>query len=72
MTAEIGQKSIGELYEEGDFIDAKDNQGDWRVGFIVGKYPTTQLFKVRFDGWASKYDEVCCRSFRLTSSAPTS
>ncbi len=42
----------------GDFIDAKDNQGDWRVGYIVDKNNITKTFKVRFDGWPSKYDEV--------------
>jgi hypothetical protein len=42
----------------GDFIDAKDNQGDWRVGLIVEKSEVTKTFKVRFDGWSSKYDEV--------------
>lgn len=41
----------------GDFIDAKDNQGDWRVGYIVDKNETLKSFKVRFDGWPSKYDE---------------
>lgn len=38
-------------------MDAKDNQGDWRVGFIVSRYDHTKVFKVRFDGWPSKYDE---------------
>lgn len=51
-------------YEEKDFIDAKDNQGDWRVGYVVTKYPTSFSFKVRFDGWDDKYDEV----FKFSSS----
>lgn len=38
-------------------MDAKDNQGDWRVGYIVEKNLHTKLFKVRFDGWSAKYDE---------------
>jgi glutathionyl-hydroquinone reductase len=42
----------------GDFIDAKDSQGDWRVGYIVDKNDMTKTFKVRFDGWSGKYDEV--------------
>ena len=29
--------SIFEQYIVGDFIDAKDNQGDWRVGYIIEK-----------------------------------
>lgn len=40
-----------------DFIDAKDNQSDWRVGFIVEKNANAKYFKVRFDGWGEKYDE---------------
>ena len=47
-----------EEYKEGDFIDAKDNQSDWRVAEIVYKNQHNQIFKVRFDGWQSKYDEV--------------
>ena len=50
--------TFSEIYNEGDFVDAKDNQGDWRVGFIITKSMTTQFYKVRFDGWNSKYDEV--------------
>ena len=53
---------IWELYEEEDFIDAKDNQGDWRVGYILDKNTNTKWYKVRFDGWASKYDEVTSSS----------
>ncbi len=29
------EHSLGDIYKEGDFIDAFDNQGDWRVGQIV-------------------------------------
>ena len=50
--------TITELYNQGDFIDAKDSQGDWRVGYIVDKSDITTFFKIRFDGWAAKYDEV--------------
>jgi hypothetical protein len=39
-----------------DFIDAKDNQGDWRVGYIIEKNLNTKFYKIRFDGWGSKYD----------------
>jgi hypothetical protein len=39
-----------------DFIDTKDNQGDWRVGYIVEKNQNSKIFKIRFDGWASKHD----------------
>lgn len=39
-------------------MDAKDNQGDWRVGYIIEKNVTSHWYKIRFDGWASKYDEV--------------
>jgi hypothetical protein len=28
---------ISDIYQIGDFIDAKDNQGDWRVGYIIEK-----------------------------------
>jgi len=49
-------KAISELYNPGDFIDAKDNQGDWRVGYIIEKHMPAQLLKVRFDGWSAKYD----------------
>lgn len=58
---------IEELYGENDFIDAKDNQGDWRVGYIVARYEHTKVFKVRFDGWPSKYDEVLPITLRITS-----
>ena len=47
---------IWSTYKESDFIDAKDNQGDWRVGYIVTKYDHSQMYKIRFDGWSSKYD----------------
>ena len=47
-----------ENYDLNDFIDAKDNQGDWRVGYIVEKNINTRFFKVRFDGWSQKYDEL--------------
>lgn len=60
--------ALEEVYGENDFVDAKDNQGDWRVGFIVGRYEHTKVFKVRFDGWPSKYDEVLLPPFRTTSS----
>lgn len=53
---QIKRQSIENIYQVGDFIDAKDNQGDWRVGFITDKNYLTKTFKVRFDGWASKYD----------------
>jgi hypothetical protein len=48
--------ALEELYNEGDFIDAKDNQGDWRIGFILAKLNQSKMFKIRFDGWAQKYD----------------
>jgi hypothetical protein len=66
------EKAAGleELYGEGDFIDAKDSQGDWRVGFIVARYEHTKVLKVRFDGWPTKYDEVRPLPLRTTSSAP--
>ena len=47
---------IWDIYSVDDFIDAKDNQGDWRVGYIVEKNVTNKYFKVRFDGWSTKYD----------------
>jgi hypothetical protein len=47
---------IHELYNVGDFLDAKDNQGDWRVGLILEKNDSKKTFNIRFDGWASKYD----------------
>lgn len=49
---------IVDVYEEWDFIDAKDNMADWRVGIIVEKNDQIKQMKVRFDGWPSKYDEV--------------
>lgn len=52
------KQEIWNIYEKGDFIDALDIQGDWRVGYIVEKNVTTKTYKVRFDGWANKYDEV--------------
>jgi len=51
-------KEIWEIYNINDFIDAKDNQGDWRVGYIIEKNLNTRFFKVRFDGWGEKYDEI--------------
>jgi hypothetical protein len=60
--------ALEEVCGENDFVDAKDNQGDWRVGFIVGRYEHTKVFKVRFDGWPSKYDEVPLLPPRTTSS----
>ena len=69
MANEAADKpTIGTLYNEGDFIDAKDNQADWRVGYIVAKNSNTSLFKVRFDGWSSRYDEVLSNSLSSTSS----
>ena len=56
-------KELWEIYEIGDFVDAKDNQGDWRVGYIVEKNFVNRFFKVRFDGWSQKYDEY----FKFTS-----
>ena len=64
--------SIKDLYKEGDFIDAKDNQADWRVGYIVAKNENIQSFKVRFDGWSSKYDEVHPEKLSIISSTPSS
>lgn len=64
--------ALEDLYGENDFIDAKDNQGDWRVGYIVARYDTTRVFKVRFDGWPSKYDEVLRPPLRTTSSTVSS
>ncbi len=58
MSSKDKHPTIAEVYGEFDFIDAKDNQGDWRVGYIVGKYDHLKTYKVRFDGWQSKYDEV--------------
>lgn len=29
--------TIWDTYHEHDFIDAKDNQGDWRVGYIIAQ-----------------------------------
>ena len=63
--------TIADIYQESDFIDAKDNQSDWRVGYIVGKYDHIKTFKVRFDGWQSKYDEVHATKHRTTSSPAT-
>ena len=67
MTTKDMTVAIADVYQEFDFIDAKDNQGDWRVGYIVGKYDHLKTFKVRFDGWQSKYDEVQFTTLRITS-----
>jgi hypothetical protein len=73
MTSGKGDKpSLWELYQVEDFIDARDNQGDWRVGYIVGKYDNLKSFKVRFDGWSSKYDEVRIRTFRASGTTASS
>ena len=67
MIAKVNDKiPLADLYKEGDFIDAKDNQGDWRVGYILAKNIEKKTFKLRFDGWASKYDEVREHRFRST------
>lgn len=59
MSVKQSQKrTISQLYQVGDFIDARDNQGDWRVGYIVDKSDVSKMFKIRFDGWATKYDQV--------------
>ena len=63
--------TIWDIYKEEDFIDAKDNQGDWRVGYIVHKMDHLKTFKVRFDGWSSKYDEVTSLLPRPTSTIAT-
>ena len=58
MIAKVNDKvTLADLYQEGYFIDAKDNQGDWRVGYIIEKNVNSRFFKIRFDGWSSKYDE---------------
>lgn len=49
-------KELWEIYNLYDFVDAKDNQSDWRVGYIIEKNANTRFFKVRFDGWGAKYD----------------
>lgn len=56
-------KELWEFYNVYDFIDAKDSQGDWRVGYIIEKNANTRFYKVRFDGWGTKYDEY----YRFTS-----
>ena len=33
----------------------------------MGKYEHTKVYKVRFDGWPTKYDEVCIISLRTTN-----
>lgn len=63
--------TLWDVYQEGDFIDAKDNQADWRVGYIVAKVDHSKTFKVRFDGWSSKYDEVLAPTYRPTNSIVT-
>ena len=42
--------------QEGQFVDFKDTNNEWVVGYIVGK--TKDTVQVRSDGWASKYDLV--------------
>ena len=60
--------NLWEVYKEEDFIDAKDNQGDWRVGYVIGKNMHLKNWKIRFDGWSSKYDQVqieICRAINM-------
>jgi hypothetical protein len=38
----------------------------------VAKIDHTKTFRVRFDGWSSKYDEVTLASFRATNIIPIS
>ena len=42
--------------QAGDYIDFKDSNGEWAVGYINSK--TADTLHVRSDGWASKYDIV--------------
>ena len=59
MITKITERNIiASQYNEGDFIDVFDRHGDWRVGYILSKSIETQTFKIRIDGWHSKYDEV--------------
>ena len=57
------KNTLWDIYQLDDFIDAKDNQGDWRVGYLVQKNDHLRIWKVRFDGWSQKYDEL----YRFTS-----
>jgi hypothetical protein len=48
------QISVPSWIKPGFFIDIKDKQGDWRVAMILNV--TKTQIRVRYDGWASKFD----------------
>lgn len=43
-----------EWLQPGKYIDAKDKYGTWQVAIILAA--DKERIKVRFDGWALKYD----------------
>mgnify|MGYP003463084457 CR=1 FL=1 len=67
-TSQNQYPELGDVYQEWDFVDAKDNQGDWRMGVIVEKNDKSKIWKVRFDGWPAKWDEVQLILLRHTNS----
>ncbi len=45
-------------YKLSNYIDAKDTLNEWCVGQIVDTDEKKNLFKVHFEGWSSRHDEV--------------
>lgn len=49
---------VCDSYHEHSFLDARDAEGDWRVGYVLERNEKARYFRVRFDGWQAKWDEV--------------
>ena len=63
--APVKALELSDSYQEHSFIDARDAEGEWRVGYVLNRNEKTRYFKIRFDGWQAKWDEVS--HFRLSS-----
>ena len=54
--------------KEGQYIDFKDSNSEWVVGYIVNR--GTETLQVRSDGWSSKYDIVTLWIFSFYPPTP--
>jgi len=54
-----------QYFTEGALIDAMDNNSSWRVARI--NQIKNEIAALTFDGWSSKWDEVCLIISRWSS-----
>ena len=55
--------------KEGQYIDFKDSNSEWVVGYIINR--GTETLQVRSDGWSSKYDIVTILLLSFYPPTPT-